>query len=278
MSKFWILRTLRRLNFLKNRRIDFELEVNDKKFVVPLISEIGIDNHKVNEIWMLDLFKKINPSADDILLDVGANTGQTLLKWKGVNSAAPYYGFEPMPKCIEYLEDLIAINNFDNTVLIDKALFSSEGDKVLYYHKKDETDRTASLVETHRTSHDSETVQAITFNKFLEKYPLKKENIKVIKIDVEGAELEVLQELSKFIKTQQPIVIIEILAYSSKADKARLKATSDFIKSFPHEFYRIKHKKNDHYNGLKSIEEVAYPIPKGQSDYILIPPGLKIFD
>ena len=272
MSKFWLLKTLRKINFLKNKRIDFELEVNGKNFVVPLISEIGLDNHRIKELWMLDLFKRIKPTDTDVLIDVGAHTGQTLLKWKSVNEEAHYYGFEPMTKCIEYLEDLIEINQFKNSTLVNKALYDKEGKQTLFFHKKDDSDRTASLVKTHRKERDSEIVETTTFAKFLDNQILSAKSIKAIKIDVEGAELEVLNELSQLLIDNKPIVIIEILAYSPKVDKDRLKQTSEFIKTLPYDFYRIT-KKDNRFDGLKAIDEVVYPVPRKQSDYLLVPKG-----
>jgi len=275
MSKFWLLKTLRKINFLKNKRIDFELELNGQNFVVPLISEIGLENHRIKELWMLDLFKKINPSDNDILIDVGAHTGQTLLKWKSVNGKSPYYGFEPMTKCTEYLKDLIEINQFKNTKLVNKALYNKQGSQTLFFHKKDDSDRTASLVKTHRKKRDSEIVETITFSNFLDSYNLSPDKIKVIKIDVEGAEFEVLNELSDVLIKHKPIVIIEILAYSPKIDKARLKQTTDFIKTLPYDFYRINIK-DTAFQGLEAIDDVVYPVPRKQSDYLLVPSGTKL--
>jgi len=275
MSKFWILRTLRRIKFLKNRRIDLELEVNGKKFTVPLIAEIGFHNYKMKEFWMLDLFKMIQPSETDILLDVGANTGQTLLKWKSVNVNAPYYGLEPIPQCVEYLNELATSNKFNNTHIIQKALFNEDGPKELFYHFEDETDRTASLVKTHYKEKKSETVECILFEQFLEEYSVSKQDIKVVKIDVEGGELEVLQNLLSFLKSDKPIVILEVRTYSPKVNTQRLNALQNLLNDLPHQLYHIK-KKGMNFNGLDKIDKIEVPTPKGLSDYILIPPGIQL--
>lgn len=275
MSKFWILRTLRRIKFLKNRRIDLELEVNGKMFTVPLIAEIGFHNYKMKEFWMLDLFKLINPSDTDILLDVGANTGQTLLKWKSVNVKAPYFGLEPIPQCAEYLNELTKSNQFMHTQIIERALFNVDGPKELHYHFEDETDRTASLVKMHYKEKKSETVECIMFEQFLEQYSVDRSKIKVVKIDVEGGELEVLQNLLSFLKTQKPIIILEVLTYSPEVDVTRLKAVQEILNELPHELFHIK-KKGMNYNGLDKIDKIQIPTPKGHSDYILIPPGIQL--
>jgi len=274
MSKFWLLKALQKVKFLKNRRIDFDLDLNGKKFTVPLIAEIGFHNYTMKELWMLDIFKKLDLTKKDILIDVGANTGQTLLKWKSVSEEAPYFGIEPIPQCADYLNDLINCNEFLNTQIVQKALFDQEGKRELYFHFDDEADRTASLIESHYRNKKSLSVESIHFQTFIDQYQVKKEDIKVVKIDVEGSELEILNNMFSFLKEHQPIILLEVLAYKPKVDPIRLEKVLKLIKDLPHQLYRVK-KRGMHLNGLEQIDTIKTGTPKGQSDYILLPDGYK---
>lgn len=66
-------------------------------------------------------------------IDVGVNIGQTLLNVRSIDKDRNYIGFEPNPTCINYVMELIKINDFKNTTLIPFGIAGNDGVEVLHF-------------------------------------------------------------------------------------------------------------------------------------------------
>jgi FkbM family methyltransferase len=62
---------------------------------------------------MFDLLQHLLRRIPGGLLDVGANLGQTLVKYRAAEPERPYVGFEPNPFCTHYLRELNRVNRFN---------------------------------------------------------------------------------------------------------------------------------------------------------------------
>lgn len=175
---------------------------------VPILGGVGYEHFGNNEVWMgALLFKLKEYYSANLFVDVGANVGQTLLQVLAINRKQHYYGFEPNPSCVHYLLELIRINKFKNVTIYPVALSDNSGPSTLKMYTDSTTDSTASLIQDFRESQTGESNvmvlagNCISFEK----------KIGLIKIDVEGSELEVLQGLATFIGRDRPLIICEVL-------------------------------------------------------------------
>jgi FkbM family methyltransferase len=209
------LRVLKKINLLSSINLIFNEAINGSEFKIPVVRGIGYGLFFLNEPWMTSLIKKLLDLKQGAFVDVGANIGQTLLFLKSVNNKTPYIGFEPNPKCNFYLSELIQLNWSDNVKIIPAGIFSFTGIASLYVNQNDKVDACASLLEKFRDLNNPEILLApVIANGSLDF--LLEERIAIIKIDVEGAELEVLDQLIGCIKKFRPFVVCEVLpAYSS---------------------------------------------------------------
>ncbi len=272
MYRIILLRLLRKVGLLKNRQVDFLLKVNNKEFIVPIINEVGFNNHCMDELWMIDLFKKLKLNSSGQLLDVGANVGQTLLKWKSVYPLNAYIGVEPIPACRYYLETISSLNNFEDCKFSHKALFNSKGRTNLNFHDNDNTDRTATVVESELKPIKSIDVDLVDFPTFVSEEKIQLDKIKIIKIDTEGSEVEILNSMLYFIMEYKPKIIVEVLAYNSST-KERVDNFNALLNELPYSLYRIK-KKSGCLDKLEKISYISIPTKVDDSDYFLEP----IFD
>jgi len=103
---------LRKFGLLQYLNIEVNLYLNQKKFRIPILASTGIANLTMLGQWMIPLIEAIVSETDGIFIDVGANTGQTLLNLKSVSPKTEYLGYEPNPMCVHYLTRLIKSNNF----------------------------------------------------------------------------------------------------------------------------------------------------------------------
>lgn len=267
MYRILFLRLLRKIGFLKNRQVDFLLKVNDVEFTVPIINEVGFNNHCMDELWMIDLFKKLNLKESDQLLDVGANVGQTLLKWKSVYPKNAYIGVEPIPACRYYLETISNLNGFKDCRFSHKALFDSKGRKNLNFHYNDNTDRTATVVDSELKPIKSIDVDLIDFPTFVKDESLDVKSIKLVKIDTEGSEVQILDSMIDFILQFKPDIIVEVLAYNDSTNE-RVEKFNLLLQKLPYSLYRIK-KTGLHLDKLERINKITIPTSVGDSDYLL---------
>lgn len=146
----------------------------------------------------------------DTVVDVGAYVDgwYTLLAAKIVGQAGKVYSFEPVPKFYKRLKDNITLNHFTNITTEDAALGSKNGNKTFY-----QSDGTSSFFRTHVQKEGSKRIQQIKVKVLkLDSYlKLKKiSKVNFVKIDVEGAELEVLKGAKDLLKkSDAPYLLIE---------------------------------------------------------------------
>ncbi len=190
--------------------------VAGKTFRVPIYKGIGHAHFMDAEPWMDDVLKLTGKDAVRFL-DVGVNVGQTLLKWKALYPASTYVGFEPNHNCLAYLNDLIQKNQLKNCTIHPYGISTKKTDAHLYLLGRDPGDSSASTIENLRADENRlrVPVQLIPL-KEVEQQPFD-----LIKIDVEGSELEVLQSI--FDMEGEPVIICEILPVYSEKNNERLK-------------------------------------------------------
>lgn len=196
------------------------LKVKDSRnFTIPLVGGIGTSLLVDQERWMDSILGRLSPSiATKTFVDIGANVGQTLLKVKFVNKNAAYIGFEPNPTCLFYLQKLISANRLSNTTIFPVAVSDHSGIGDIQFYSQDTVDPTASIVPNFRgRAFSTSKIPVINGSEF--------EFINcvgVIKIDVEGGELEVLRSFSTIIDRDRPFILCEVLPVYKEENVLRL--------------------------------------------------------
>jgi FkbM family methyltransferase len=223
-------------------KLNFNLKrtLNGRQFIIPVIRNMGFANRSMETGGLIRLFKKLELPKDGIFIDVGVNVGQTLLSFRSCYDN-PYWGFEPNPSCVFYLHTLIKNNGFKNTMIIPVGL-SSQSELAKFYIKN-ETDSAGTIVEDLRPDYyQSEDVNYVPLFRF-DSLKLNSHKISLIKIDVEGAELEVLSGMTETLKAHKPLVICEVLDYHSEKSKANSQERADklvaLMKQAGYRAYRI---------------------------------------
>jgi FkbM family methyltransferase len=236
--KIFLYKVLNKLKLAKAVNFTLHKTVNQVNFKIPVIYQIGFEHSTLSEIWMIDILSKITTIKEGTFYDVGVNTGQTLIKLKAVNTTMPYLGFEPNPKCIFYVDELIKANGFKNCELIPIGLMNENALLQLSFYSDTETDQAASMVEDFRP--DAKTF----YKKYVPAFnyttlKLTKDVISILKIDVEGAELFVIEALKQKIITDRPIILMEILPCHSDAEMNRIERQQKMEAIFIENKYKL---------------------------------------
>ena len=162
------------------------------------------------ETGTLHVFRKILRRGD-VVIDIGANIGlMSLYAAKLVGKAGEIMSFEPMMEEYDVLLKNIHLNRFEHVHAHNIALGAKNERKWIYAHP--EINRgSSSLVKSSGGIAVTE-VEIATLDDFLFLHP-KKNNIRLVKIDVEGWELEVLKGAKSLLASRHaPALCVE---YSS---------------------------------------------------------------
>jgi vacuolar-type H+-ATPase subunit D/Vma8 len=102
---------------------------------------------------------------------------------------------------------------------------------------------------------------------------LSLDKVGIVKIDVEGAELEVVKSLYQLLDTQRPIVLLEVLPVYSNENTMRKERQEELEKIFnelKYYLFRVD-KSEDAFVGLKRIETIGIHADLNQCDYVVVP-------
>ncbi len=163
------------------------------------------------EPWLDLIFKSVLQCREGAFLDVGANLGQTMFKILALDSTRRYVGFEPQIACCLMTQRFLDENHITDFSVLPVGLFNVN--RIMKIHSgRSDYGAIASVVEGFRPDsfYSSDRYVCLrTGDDVVSELGLA--SICGIKIDVEGAELEVFQGLDATIEKTQPFLIFEVL-------------------------------------------------------------------
>lgn len=221
------LRTLRRLSTLPNhfreiRRVRLDgphlaLLVGQNRFRIPYAKARGLRHFLRFEEGIFAILKALCALRPGPFIDIGANIGQTLLKIKAIDLDIEYVGFEPSPACCAYLDVLIQRNQLRNCIILPVGAGDKQSILRLYYNHS--TDAAATTVSGFWTGGNSKTqTRSILVERADVLIEQVVDTVGIVKIDVEGGELEALAGLASVITKHSPPILMEILPASCDLD------------------------------------------------------------
>jgi len=139
----------------------------------------------------------------DVVYDVGANVGiYTLHAGFGVGASGWVYAFEPLARNLHYLRQHVRLNNLQNCTIVENAICNQEG--TLAFSAAGWDPSMARICAEGEISVPSTTLDICVYGKKHLRPP------NVVKIDVEGAESEVLKGATRTISEFHPTMFLEI--------------------------------------------------------------------
>jgi hypothetical protein len=196
-----------------------------------------LDHGNTSTIEAYNCYQSIKDYSEPVIFDIGANIG-TFTTW--MSKAFPkgkVYSFEPQRQVFQMLSGNAAINNLYNVytynIGLGKENTKVEFEEPNYFEKNDFG--TFSLVENviSQTTNNKIVVQINTLDWFVEYYNIPK--VHLLKIDVEGMDLDVLIGGQNTIKKHFPIIFIE----HSDNRKSIIDEIKNFLDTFEYEYHTI---------------------------------------
>ena len=140
-----------------------------------------------------------------VVIDIGAHVGYyTLLAAKLVGPTGKIYAFEPEPGNNETLNKNIELNKYSNIEAIRMAMSDKEGNATMYLTSLDSGRH--SLFQHDLPKRGNTVVETTTLDRFWESTEWPR--IDLIKIDVEGAEVAVLDGMTRMLEELPRLKII----------------------------------------------------------------------
>ena len=191
--------------------------------------------------------------------DVGANIGfYTCLFATLAGPSGRVVAFEPARRTRERLEENIRLNGLRNVRVVPSALGAREGRACIHYADAALFEGTASLHQIAQGRSTSEPVSVDTLDAFVERLGTPD----LLKIDVEGAQLEVWRGGARFFRAHSPLVMAELRESDDPLHLARIE---EEVRGAGYEIYAIRKRCR--------VSVVARLSVQGPRNYLLAKPA-----
>jgi FkbM family methyltransferase len=184
--------------------------INDFKFIVPKDMNWAFnsgDYYESNVIYFLD--KLFNEIKRPNFIDIGANYGYFSMRYASKSNSI--ISFEPVKRSYDILHANVQLNKFQNVFCYRLGLSNFEMDTFIniYNSSGNNSIYIRKIPQEHQLKQiGKEKINLVTLDTFFLKSKCKNRP-DIMKIDVEGAELEVLIGSSEIIVKNRPIILVE---------------------------------------------------------------------
>jgi len=146
------------------------------------------------------------PTDGKVLINVGAHIGVHFVRH--LSAVSRGYAFEPTPESFSILRNNVQSNGLGGKAILMQTCVGKESGSAWLLQRSAESQNSVTFSPNHRGGNGIP-VEAVRLDDVIEE--ADRTNVALILIDVEGAELSVLEGAAEIISASQPIIIVEIL-------------------------------------------------------------------
>jgi len=178
-------------------------QVNGVSYSIDPLDQVEFNTFRGFSIGPESIFSKYLANTlteDDIFFDLGAHTGRhTLPAAKYVGPTGRVFAFEPIHTSFAQLYSNIMLNSFNNVVTINKAVLDTPNKIIeIYIHPiipMESTNTGESSISSIKIINQKLSPKLLATTTTIDEVVIKHQipEIKLIKIDVQGCELQVLK-------------------------------------------------------------------------------------
>ena len=203
------------LKFFKNKTND-SIQIYIPKYDYKVTCSLKTEDFLNHTIREADILEHYSVQDGDFVIDVGAHVGRyAMISSKKTGPNGKVVAIEADPSVFELLNQNIKINNMSNVITLNYAVHSSEGLLKLFIPTREPAHTLYNTTIVNRAPTrdlgNFINVNANTLDNIVMKLGINTDSVKWIKIDVEGAELEVLKGSSRILEKSKDLsVLVEI--------------------------------------------------------------------
>ena len=188
-------------NFYVNQKItsNFSLKLH-ALFAFSNFREWGNKHNNLFGLY-LELCKK-----SSCFLDIGAHIGlvslpaSTIIKKGGV-----IYSFEPSSRNLFFLKYHIKVNNIKNIKVVNKLVGSENTNDHIFYESDEPSGMNSIIQIKEKNIIRTKKVESVSVDSFCQENNVKPD---LIKVDIEGGEIKMLEGATEVIKKFKPIIFL----------------------------------------------------------------------
>jgi FkbM family methyltransferase len=158
-----------------------------------------------------EIIEHFAPKQGDIVVDIGAHIGHyTIIASKRVGANGKVVAIEASPSNFKILNRNIRLNQLTNIISLNHVVYSKETKIKLYLPGEESGNTIYNTVISDRARNEDKFVEvnANTLDYLLQSKGIKQEDVNWIKIDVEGAEFEVLKGATNVLSKSKDIALL----------------------------------------------------------------------
>lgn len=229
--------------------------------------------------WKTRIIKSLLREANGDFIDVGANIGQSLCSYVYAGVDCGYWGIEPNEECVAILNQIIEYNKIANCMILGIGLSNVKTAGQLFVQPGFATDTRATIRPEIRPNrkYKIKEVPLLPFDLIREKHHISK--VGLVKIDAEGAELQVLRGMATVLNADRPPILCEVLLRDKFAEKNRYRAWSvelmNLLSESNYDVHRAK--RTGPQPNVSAFPVTEFPLQvwtqfrRGQCDYVFLP-------
>ena len=182
-GKLWS--TYRRLRRLSRSRVPGKTKVLDYTVSYPSSNNLLF---LFRQLFIERLYTLASSTASPLVVDCGSNIGMSILACKTAYPDCRIIGFEPHPVLYGFLERNVAENGLTNTQLHRKAVSNASGSLEFFLNDNEPGSLNMSLIARENVA-SSISVEVEKLSQHIV------EPVDMLKLDIEGAETAVIEDL-----------------------------------------------------------------------------------
>ena len=226
--------------------LPFDFNINQfitKNFKFKLHARFAFSNFKS---WgnkhnnFFPIYLRLSKESD-CFFDIGAHIGiVTLAVAKNIKKNGVIYAFEPSKVNLKFLKYHIDCNKMKNVKIVDKLVSSSENKKVIFYEAPESSGMNSIVSLSKKKITNKNLPQSITLDLFCQNnnvYP------DIIKVDIEGSEIEMLKGAKKILKKFKPLIFLSYHPYHIQKLGYQKSSFFDILGNLGYKIYDLNGKK-----------------------------------
>jgi len=201
----------------------------------------------------LNLIKILSEDKSTLIFDCGSNFGFYSLYLASLNENNQAIAFEASPKTYQELNKNIEENKFKNIQCHNLALTNNDNQTLTFFESSNDWE--SSLIESNFNDKTKTTISSAKLDSFEDRIKKKNYHI-VIKLDVEGYEMQVIDGAKKIIEQYCPIIILEFSSFIKKNKTYNYLYLENFLSTFDYLIYDTNYKSVTLKNLLNELENL----------------------
>ncbi len=183
----------------------------------PLVGKKTISDDTIN------FFKKYL-SEGDFAIDIGANIGEMTVQMSLITGTTGLtIGFDPNPMVFEILKENVLLNPEKTNLAAYNFAITDEDDE-FYYNSSEASFNNGGISKQQDNSHGKYSldtkVKGVNLAAFLAKeYPDFIHKLKLVKIDTEGYDKEIIKSITGLLTKYKPVIITECFGKNKPEEK-----------------------------------------------------------